>query len=256
MPKINKIRGRQVFDSRGNPTVEAELSTEDGSYASAIVPSGASTGTHEAFELRDKENKNYLGTSVLTAVKNINGAISKSLNNFNYKEFPMAEQAVIFASLIIGAFLMGVGRRQVAIAVTVILVAVVYVFITGISDTMVYYYNVSEVSERRAELVGDALRVHGQVVPGAIEKDTTGLVHKFLIVEGGLTVPVIYRDIVPDTFEDRADAVVEGSFDAAGTFQATFLMAKCPSKYEAETDYAQFRDAGVVAPAQSPAQSR
>ena len=146
---------------------------------------------------------------------------------------------------------MGVGRRQVAIAVTVILVAVVYVFITGISDTMVYYYNVSEVSERRAELVGNALRVHGQVVPGSIEKDTTGLVHKFLIEEGGLTVPVIYRDIVPDTFEDRADAVVEGSFDAAGTFQATFLMAKCPSKYEAETDYAQFREAGVVAPAQS-----
>ena len=101
---------------------------------------------------------------------------------------------------------MGVGRRQVAIAVTVILVAVVYVFITGISDTMVYYYNVSEVSERRAELVGDALRVHGQVVPGSIEKDPTGLVHKFLIEEGGLTVPVIYRDIVPDTFEDRADA--------------------------------------------------
>ena len=146
---------------------------------------------------------------------------------------------------------MGVGRRQVAIAVTVILVAVVYVFITGISDTMVYYYNVSEVSERRAELVGDALRVHGQVVPGSIEKDTTGLVHKFLIEEGGLTVPVVYRDIVPDTFQDRADAVVEGSFDSSGTFQATFLMAKCPSKYEAETDYAQFREAGIVAPAQS-----
>ncbi len=143
------------------------------------------------------------------------------------------------------------GRRQVAIAVTVILVAVVYVFITGLSDTMVYYYNVSEVSERRAELTGDVLRVHGQVVPGSIEKDVTGLVHKFLIEEGGLTVPVVYRDIVPDTFEDRADAVVEGSFDSSGTFQATFLMAKCPSKYEAETDYAQFREAGIVAPAQS-----
>jgi len=62
---------------------------------------------------------------------------------------------------------------------------------------------------------------------------------------------VVYRDIVPDTFEDRADAVVEGSFDSSGTFQATFLMAKCPSKYEAETDYAQFREAGIVAPAQS-----
>ena len=83
MPKIKKIRGRQVFDSRGNPTVESEVFTEDGQYASAIVSSGASTGTHEASELRDKENKNYLGKSVLTAVENINGAISKRLNNFD-----------------------------------------------------------------------------------------------------------------------------------------------------------------------------
>ena len=67
MPKIRKIRGRQVFDSRGNPTVEAEVFTEnDGSHASAIVPSGASTGTYEAFELRDlNKDKNYLGKSVL-----------------------------------------------------------------------------------------------------------------------------------------------------------------------------------------------
>ena len=105
---------------------------------------------------------------------------------------------------------MDVGRRQIAVAVTVILAAVAYIFITGISETMVYYYNVSEVSERRAELTGNALRVHGKVVPGSIEKDDTGLVHKFVIEEGGLTVPVVYRDIVPDTFADRADAVVEG----------------------------------------------
>ncbi|MCH7824474.1 MAG: cytochrome c maturation protein CcmE [Acidobacteria bacterium] len=145
---------------------------------------------------------------------------------------------------------MGIQRRQVAIAVTVILVAVVYVFITGMSETMVYYYNVSEVAERRVELTGEAMRLHGQVVAGSIEKDDTGLVHKFLIEEGGQTVPVVYRDLVPDTFQDLADAVVEGSFDADGTFQATFLMAKCPSKYEAETDYAQFREAGVVVPVQ------
>jgi enolase len=83
MSKINKIKGRQVFDSRGNPTVEAEVFLEDGNRTSAIVPSGASTGTHEAFELRDKDNKNYLGKSVLTAVENINESISKSLKNFD-----------------------------------------------------------------------------------------------------------------------------------------------------------------------------
>ena len=56
MSKINNIKGRQIFDSRGNPTVEAEIFTEDGDHVSAIVPSGASTGTHEAFELRDIDN--------------------------------------------------------------------------------------------------------------------------------------------------------------------------------------------------------
>jgi len=79
MVKIRKIKGRQVFDSRGNPTVEAEIFSDDGHYASAMVPSGASTGTYEAFELRDKENKNYLGKSVFKAIENINGPIAKSL---------------------------------------------------------------------------------------------------------------------------------------------------------------------------------
>ena len=81
MAKIKKIKGRQVFDSRGNPTVEAEVFSDDGHSASAIVPSGASTGTHEAFELRDIQNKSYLGKSVLKSVEIINETISKNLNN-------------------------------------------------------------------------------------------------------------------------------------------------------------------------------
>ena len=59
MPKITNIKARQVFDSRGLPTIESEIYLEDGSKASAIVPSGASTGTYEAFELRDIENRKY-----------------------------------------------------------------------------------------------------------------------------------------------------------------------------------------------------
>ena len=83
MSKIINIKGRQVFDSRGNPTVEAEIFSDDGNRASAIVPSGASTGTHEAFELRDKTNKNYLGKSVFESVQNINSKIFKCLNKFD-----------------------------------------------------------------------------------------------------------------------------------------------------------------------------
>jgi len=83
MAKIKKIKGRQVFDSRGNPTVEVEIYSDKDIRASAIVPSGASTGTHEAYELRDKENKDYLGKSVFKAIENINGPIEKSLKNID-----------------------------------------------------------------------------------------------------------------------------------------------------------------------------
>ena len=82
MSKILKVKGRQVFDSRGNPTVEAEVFTK-GNSAKAICPSGASTGTFEAFEKRDKSNKKYLGKSVLSAVNSINKEISKKLKGQN-----------------------------------------------------------------------------------------------------------------------------------------------------------------------------
>ncbi len=95
MSKIKKVKGRQVFDSRGNPTVEAEVFSENGNSASAIVPSGASTGTHEAFELRDKDNKEYLGRSVLKAVENINGQINKALEKTNINEQKKIDHTLI-----------------------------------------------------------------------------------------------------------------------------------------------------------------
>ena len=86
MAKIKKIKGRQVFDSRGNPTVEAEIYSDKDLYASAIVPSGASTGTYEAYELRDKENKDYIGRSVFKAVENVNKKIAKSLKGIDLND--------------------------------------------------------------------------------------------------------------------------------------------------------------------------
>ena len=78
MAKILKVKGRQVFDSRGNPTVEAEIILDDGVTALTIVPSGASTGAYEAFELRDKKNF-FMGKSVYSAVNNINTIIAKKI---------------------------------------------------------------------------------------------------------------------------------------------------------------------------------
>jgi len=95
MTKISKIIGRQVFDSRGNPTVEAEIFLNSGERATAIVPSGASRGSYEAFELRDKDNKKYLGKSVFTAVENINKKISKNLNSFDIFDQRKIDKALI-----------------------------------------------------------------------------------------------------------------------------------------------------------------
>ncbi len=82
MSKIIRVKARQVYDSRGNPTVEAEVFTSKSS-ATAICPSGASTGTYEAFEKRDKNNKKYLGKSVLTAVNSVNKKISNKLRGYS-----------------------------------------------------------------------------------------------------------------------------------------------------------------------------
>lgn len=79
MSQITHIQARQILDSRGNPTVEAEVFTEDGGFGRAAVPSGASTGIHEAVELRDGDDEVYLGKGVLQAVDNINDSISESL---------------------------------------------------------------------------------------------------------------------------------------------------------------------------------
>jgi enolase len=79
MSFITSIHARQILDSRGNPTVEVDIYTDEGAFGRAAVPSGASTGVHEAVELRDGDKKKYLGKGVLKAVKNVNDIIAKEL---------------------------------------------------------------------------------------------------------------------------------------------------------------------------------
>ncbi len=90
--KISKIIGREILDSRGNPTVEVDVYLSDGSMGRAGVPSGASTGSHEAVELRDGDNKRYGGKGVLKAVKNVNEDIQKKLKGkiWNQKTLDLA----------------------------------------------------------------------------------------------------------------------------------------------------------------------
>lgn len=83
MSIITKVHARQILDSRGNPTVEVDVMTANGAFGRAAVPSGASTGKHEAVELRDGDKKTYLGKGVLKAVKNINDGLADELYGFD-----------------------------------------------------------------------------------------------------------------------------------------------------------------------------
>ena len=95
MTKIARVIGREIIDSRGYPTVEAEVHLEDGSFGRASVPSGASTGKFEAHELRDNDTKRFLGKGVLKAVKNINDLISNHLTGLDADDQKHIDNALI-----------------------------------------------------------------------------------------------------------------------------------------------------------------
>ncbi len=95
MTEIVSITGREILDSRGNPTVEADVVLVDGTLGRAAVPSGASTGEHEAVELRDGVKSRYLGKGVTKAVKNVNGPIAKALNGVDALEQEAIDRAMI-----------------------------------------------------------------------------------------------------------------------------------------------------------------
>ncbi|MGB0649523.1 MAG: phosphopyruvate hydratase [Rhodothermales bacterium] len=95
MSLIADIQARQIFDSRGNPTVEVDLMTEDGHFGRAAVPSGASTGEHEAVELRDGDAERYMGKGVLQAVDNVNEEIAPELLGFHVYDQVEIDQFLI-----------------------------------------------------------------------------------------------------------------------------------------------------------------
>src|SRR5207249_7012258 len=95
MTKIVRVHGRQVIDSRGNPTVEAVVTLAGGSIGSAIVPSGASTGEHEAWELRDGIKERFLGRGVTKAVTNVNEIIAKEVTGMDALDQIRLDKAMI-----------------------------------------------------------------------------------------------------------------------------------------------------------------
>ena len=125
--------------------------------------------------------------------------------------------------------------RKIVITVGLLVAGFAILFGVGLRGSLVYYLTVSEFMDpaRRTDL-GDNFRVNGTVRPGSIQKTQGAPGARFILTDGVKQLPVVYRKEVPDTFVDGAEAVVEGSLGADGTFAAVTLLAKCPSKYEAQ----------------------
>jgi len=128
-----------------------------------------------------------------------------------------------------------VGLTGVALVVT-------YLVWTGISDTMVYYLTPTELVAKVKEdpsFHDVGVKVSGQVVPGTYERGEGELVHLFQVQDiehPDVTFPVVYRDVLPDTFTDDTEVVLEGRFGEDGVFQAETLLTKCGSRYEASPE--------------------
>lgn len=130
----------------------------------------------------------------------------------------------------------------------------------AIRDTGIYFLMPHELEAKVARdptLIGTGVKVGARVVPGSVQRSAGGREVAFQMTDGQATYPVVYRGIIPDTFSDSVEVVVEGRLDASGTFQATTLLAKCASRYEAAPEgYDAMRkayDAGAEAPHEVPA---
>jgi cytochrome c-type biogenesis protein CcmE len=114
-----------------------------------------------------------------------------------------------------------------------------YLMANSIGETGVYYFTPGELAAKlvtEPALAKTGVRVGARVVPGSIQRDPGGRQVAFRMTDGAQTYPVVYRGIIPDTFTDSVDVVVEGRLSPDGTFQATTLLAKCASRYDNAPD--------------------
>ena len=118
-----------------------------------------------------------------------------------------------------------------------IVLAVGYLITTSISTTSKFFLTVDELALAGTQYHGSGIKVKGKVVNGSISRDPNDRLDvSFRIEENKATLPVTYKGVTPDMFEDGREVVVEGTLDKSGVFHANTLMTSCPSKYEAEKE--------------------
>lgn len=116
----------------------------------------------------------------------------------------------------------------------ILLAAVGFLVFNALGSSMAYFVTVSELRESGKDLTGQQLRVGGDVEPGSIAKAGVGEELHFTVTDGVSTLPVVYNGTVPDIFKEDVEVVVEGTLRPDGVLEASNVLTKCPSKFEAE----------------------
>ncbi len=125
--------------------------------------------------------------------------------------------------------------KKIVISIAVLVAGFAVLFGVGLKGSLVYYLTVGEFLERQGHGdLGENFRINGNVLAGSIVKTPGVIGARFVVTDGSKRLPVVYTKETPDTFVDGAEVVVEGSLGPDGLFAAHTLLAKCPSKYEAQ----------------------
>ena len=126
------------------------------------------------------------------------------------------------------------GKWKFFIGGLLILGAIAYVTISSFQTNAIYYLTLKELNVQRGSLINQPVRINAPLDKSSIQFDDKTLVLKFNLIEENLTLPVVYKGVKPDTFEQGESVVAEGKLGTDGVFQASTILVKCPSKYESE----------------------
>lgn len=127
-------------------------------------------------------------------------------------------------------------KKKFVIGGIIIFLAIGYLGFMSFQSSATYYYTLTEFAQQGDSVNGENVRVKGDISPGSVEKEQAGRILRFVLVEGTENMPVYYQGVVPDTFNEDFEIVIEGKLGADGVFEAHTLMPKCPSKYEFEPE--------------------
>lgn len=127
-----------------------------------------------------------------------------------------------------------VKQRKFLIGGALIVLAIAYLMYSSLANSTVYYMTPTEAKNQAEAMEGQIIRVGGRAVDGPVNYDAKSMILKFDVTDDTTTFPVAYKGVVPDAFKPGVDVVVEGKFNPSGVFEATTLLAKCPSKYVPE----------------------